>query len=288
MNNIIELIRKIKINPLFWFVIGIGIMTGYFREVIMVFTIVLIHEMGHSVAAQYFNWRIRKIELLPFGGVAEVEEYGNRPLKEEFIVIIAGPLQHVWLIAFSYVLLPLDFWTSTDHKMFITHNVMILFFNLLPIWPLDGGKLLYLLFSKKLSFQKSLLTTLRCSLFLLFLFSMISLYLLPFHLNLWVVILFLFFSHFFEWKQRSYAYMRFLMERHFRKDGPFIETVPIFVSEKLAVQEVLKTFRRGVIHKIIIKDHSFAPKKVIHEKIILKAFFEQEKATVPIENLVIS
>ncbi|MCD8502863.1 MAG: hypothetical protein LRY71_15885 [Bacillaceae bacterium] len=65
MNNVIQLIKKIKINPLFWFVIGIGVLSGYFKEVMMVFSIVFIHEMGHSFAAQYYKWRIRKIELLP-------------------------------------------------------------------------------------------------------------------------------------------------------------------------------------------------------------------------------
>jgi stage IV sporulation protein FB len=281
----LSLLKKIKINPLFWFVIGIGILTGYFKEVIMVFSIVFIHEMGHSVVAHFFKWRIRKIELLPFGGVAEVEEYGNRPLKEEFWVIISGPIQHIWLIALSYLLLPFEFWTIHDHQMFITHNLMILTFNLLPIWPLDGGKLLYLFFSTKLSFQQSLTTTLKCSLFLLFVFAAISIYLFPFHLNLWIVLVFLLFSHYIEWKQKSYAYMRFLMEKHYKNEEPFVSTIAIVVPGQLTVQEVLKTFRRGVKHKVVIKDFSTAPKKYIYEKAILRAFFEQKKATQPISLL---
>lgn len=279
------LLKKIKINPLFWFVIGIGILTGFFREVIMVFTIVLIHELGHSVAANYFKWRIRKIELLPFGGVAEIEEYGNRPLKEEFIVIIAGPLQHIWLIGLSYLMLPVNFWTQTDHKIFIAHNLMILLFNILPIWPLDGGKLMYLFFSRKLPFQKSLTTTLKCSLFMLAIFSVTSLYLFPFHLNLWIVLIFLVFSHYFEWKQRNYAYMQFLMERYYQIYQPFIETVPVAVPAKLTVQEVLKLFRRGVKHKVFIDDGSFSPKNIIHEKKVLKAFFKEGKAQLSISSL---
>ncbi|QOY38627.1 M50 family metallopeptidase [Anaerobacillus isosaccharinicus] len=281
----LSLLKKIKINPLFWFVIGIGILTGYFKEVIMVFSIVFIHEMGHSIAAHFFKWRIRKIELLPFGGVAEVEEYGNRPLKEEFIVIISGPIQHIWLIVLSFLLLPFDFWTSNDHQMFITHNLMILLFNLLPIWPLDGGKLMYLFFSTKYSFQRSLETTLRSSLLLLAIFTITSIYFFPFHLNLWIVIIFLLFSHYFDWKQRSYAYMRFLMERYYKTDEPFVATVPIGVSPQLTVQEVLKTFRRGVKHKVVLNDLSVAPKKSIYEKVILKAFFEQKMASQPIAKL---
>lgn len=281
----LSLIKKIKINPLFWFVIGIGVLSGYFKELIFVFSIVFIHELGHSVAAHYFKWKIKKIELLPFGGVAEVEEYGNRPLKEEFIVIIAGPLQHVWLIGLSFFLLQFDFWTAADHHMFVTHNLMVLLFNLLPVWPLDGGKLLYLFFSKKLPFQKSLEVTLKSSFAILCVFSIISFYIFPFHLNLIVVLIFLFFTHYFDWKKRSFAYMRFLMERHYQKYEPFIETVPVFVSEKLTVQDVLKTFKRGVKHKIVLKDNSYAKKRMIKEKVVLTAFFDENKAIVPITTL---
>lgn len=279
----LALLKKIKINPLFWFVIGIGILTGYFKEVIMVFTIVFIHEMGHSVAAHFFQWRIRKIELLPFGGVAEVEEYGNRPLREEFWVIISGPLQHIWLIGLSYFLLPYEFWTVHDHKMFITHNLMILLFNLLPIWPLDGGKLMYLLFSKKLSFQKSHELTLKSSLLLLFTFASVSIYFFPFHLNLWIVLIFLLFSHYFEWKQRQYAYMRFLMERYYRKENSTEATVPLIVSSHITVQELLKLFQRGVKHKVIVRD--VIPRKTIIERRVLKAFFEEKKAALPIQTI---
>ncbi|UTW68950.1 hypothetical protein KHA80_17160 [Anaerobacillus sp. HL2] len=99
----------------------------------------------------------RKIELLPFGGVAEVEEQKWKSTTEE--KRICGDYRKVHysmfdLIALSYLLLPLDFWTSTDHKMFITHNVAILLFNVLPIWPLDGGKLMYLFFLKSFHFNK--------------------------------------------------------------------------------------------------------------------------------------
>src|SRR5690625_4698610 len=101
LSNMQRLLCKIKINPLFWLVVGIGVITGYFREIFMIFIIVFIHEMGHAVAASYFQWNIKKIELLPFGGVLEVDDE-NPPFREELIVILAGPLQHIWLIILSF------------------------------------------------------------------------------------------------------------------------------------------------------------------------------------------
>ena len=72
--------------------------TGYFLEAITLFGIVLIHELGHLTAAKGFGWRVQEVQLLPFGGVLIVDELGTTSTREELIVALAGPLQHVWMI----------------------------------------------------------------------------------------------------------------------------------------------------------------------------------------------
>ena len=80
---------------------------------------------------------------MPFGGVAELEEHGNKSLKEELVVVIAGPIQHVWMMLVGYMLFEAG-WLNTDlYYFFMWNNIIILAFNLLPIWPLDGGKVLF-------------------------------------------------------------------------------------------------------------------------------------------------
>ncbi len=75
----------------------------------------------------------------PFGGVMETDDFYNRPSKEEFWVVIAGPLQHIWIYI---VLLVMDGY-HVEHvfldQLWIV-NTVILLFNLLPVLPLDGGK----------------------------------------------------------------------------------------------------------------------------------------------------
>ena len=85
-----DVLTKISVHPLFWVIIVIGIFTARFKELLLLFCIVLIHELGHAFAAAHYNWRIKRIQLLPFGGVAELEEHGNKSLKEELVVVIAG------------------------------------------------------------------------------------------------------------------------------------------------------------------------------------------------------
>lgn len=129
-----DITTKIRIHPLFWLVLGAGVISGRFYEVLMLFIIVFIHEMGHGAAAHFFHWSIEKIELLPFGGVAQTNEYGNRPLVEECIVVLAGPVQHLLLWLIAAILYHYSILTSQEYALFVMHNTTILVFNLLPVW----------------------------------------------------------------------------------------------------------------------------------------------------------
>lgn len=264
-------LSKIEIHPVLWVVIGAGLITGYFWEVLMVFFIVLIHECGHAVAAYYFKWRIHKIKLLPFGGVAEVEEYGNRPFKEELIVLLGGPIQHLWLPIFSMMLLHFNFWTMEDHATFLERNRMILFFNLLPILPLDGGKLLRLLMTKWFPYKKAHLTSLLLSLIFFLSFSMMALIMMPWSPDFWVIMIFIASSHYKEWKHHQYVFMRFLLERwDFSKEKKG-RTKPIFVTADMSVNDVLSLFYKGVLHRVIIKTNE--SRIYIEETALLDHFF---------------
>ena len=133
MNKYLSLVQKIHIHPLFWIVTSLAIITGYFWELLALFMIVLFHELGHAVSAQFFNWKIKRILILPFGGICEVDEHGNRPIKEELIITAAGPFQHLLIAVIIFALAAASF-ISADYAQLLTKfNLMVLFFNLLPI-----------------------------------------------------------------------------------------------------------------------------------------------------------
>lgn len=80
---------RIRIHLLFWFVIGLSVVMGLFTEVLSLFIIVCIHEMGHVAVARELGWRVTEVQLLPFGGVATMEEaYATDPL-DEIVVALA-------------------------------------------------------------------------------------------------------------------------------------------------------------------------------------------------------
>ncbi len=276
LNNMKLLLKKTKINPLFWLVIGIGVVTGYFREIIMVFSIVFIHELGHAFAALYFNWRIQKIELLPFGGVAEIDHADEPPFYQEVVVLIAGPLQHIWLVGLSYICLSFPFWSAADHRLFVWHNAVIFMFNLLPILPLDGGRLLQLFFTYRHSYSKALHHARLVSFFILAVFISISMFILPIHLNLWIVLSFLVIANYLEWRQRHYRFIRFLMARHSNKRHKWRHSV-VTVSDSMPLREVMKLCRRGYEHHFKIVQVKSGTTVIVEEKELLNLFFSERR-----------
>lgn len=265
------LFSKLKINPFLWIIVFLAIITGYFRTLILLFSIIFIHEMGHVIAAYYFKWRIKKIELLPFGGVAEVEEYGNRPFKEELVVVLAGPFQHILMLAFAYISHHLGWMEKDFYKTFVEFNIMLLTFNLLPVWPLDGGKLLLLLYAKQFPYKKAHRIMLTTSLTLLLLMLAFSTFYFPFQLNIWIIATFLLISHYTEWKQRQFLFMRFLTERLYgTKRGKMKKLI---VDPNKQIKDVVTLFYKDCQHEIVIKG-SYSFKKISEERILHTMFNE--------------
>lgn len=139
--------------------------TGNFKGFLIFTIITLVHELGHIGTALYYKWNIEKVILLPFGALTVFHEKINRPLKEEFMILIMGPLIQ---IVFTIIIL-----LFTHNQDFQTYSNLILFFNLLPIYPLDGSKLLNIILNKITSFKKSHLLTIYIS-FLTILFLCIK------------------------------------------------------------------------------------------------------------------
>lgn len=119
--------------------------------VLAIFACVLLHEYGHALAARSVGIKTRDITLLPLGGIARLERMPERP-RDELWIAIAGPLVNVGIAALL-ALGAVDLWTvepdlapQPRQPSFLTSlfwaNILLVAFNLLPAFPLDGGRVL--------------------------------------------------------------------------------------------------------------------------------------------------
>ena len=111
------------------------------------FTCIVLHEFGHALVAQSRGMPIRGITLFLFGGVSEL---GDEPPSAgtEFVMAIAGPLVSAVLAGIFWGLAVLGFHSGWAHPVVIVFgylaaiNAMVLVFNMVPAFPLDGGRVL--------------------------------------------------------------------------------------------------------------------------------------------------
>jgi len=147
---------------------------------VLLFASVLLHELAHSLVAIRFGIPVREIDLFIFGGVAMIEEEAPSP-KVEFLIAIAGPLCS-FSLAFIFFILALIYPFDDLFNGIINYLMWVNFalgvFNLIPAFPLDGGRILRALIWAK----KDLLTATKISswtgtafAYLLMLFGFLSL-----------------------------------------------------------------------------------------------------------------
>ncbi len=237
----------------------LSVATGQFLNILTLFGIVLLHELGHLAMALRFGWRIREIKLLPFGGVLEVEEAGTVPAREEALVAIAGPLQNGILAAFA----ALAGWAGWVDALwvdeFIKANALIALFNLFPVLPLDGGKLLQTWMSFRIPFHRTLLWSTRISLLFSALAVLASFYPLLggglLHLNLLLVGSFLLATNWTYRRNMPFVFLRFLVHRAKRSEGRIdggTLAQPIVVSEQRPPSAVVKLLMRERYHLVYV------------------------------------
>jgi len=246
-----SLLPKIRIHPVFWLVIAAGTLTGHLWETAIAFLIVLIHELGHAIAAKGFGWNVIEIELLPFGGVAKLDEHEAHPFYQEIIVLLAGPLQNVWLPLLSYAMLGLPFWGTDQHHLFLAQNSALLLFNLLPIWPLDGGRLLHVLLEIVYPFKPAYKKMLYFSAAALLLFSILTFWRYPFSLNLWVIVLFILIALYKERRVLPLRFIRFLLALSNTKYR-FVRLKRLKVTGDAPLSAVFSLYYKNAEHRIHI------------------------------------
>jgi Zn-dependent protease len=141
--------------PSLWF--NTGIFLAFF-------TCVVLHELGHSLTAMHFGVNVRRILLMPIGGMAEFERIPKRP-SEELWITVAGPSVNFVLAgllwAWMHVVYAHDigyvseFSTPVFLQTLLLWNIRVGLFNLIPAFPMDGGRILRALLAIKFPYLRA-------------------------------------------------------------------------------------------------------------------------------------
>ena len=173
----------VRVHPTF-FLLFIGLLipsiinlnlAGVFLTALLLvglFTSVILHEFGHALMAKKFGIKTQSITLYPFGGIAAIEnmEAGG---KQEVYIALAGPAVNLILCIFLLPLMlmgvPLSF-----ELLFI--NLVMAVFNLVPAFPMDGGRVLRAILSRWMHVEDATDWSLRISAIFVVLFSIAGIY----------------------------------------------------------------------------------------------------------------
>jgi Zn-dependent protease/CBS domain-containing protein len=132
--------------------LGTGQVLMHILFVLTLFLCVILHEFGHSLTAIKLGGKVHSITLLPIGGVANISEMPEKP-GHEFLISAAGPMVNIVIAAFLWIYLSLfhvqdpqqmEYQTITFSNfpvILLAANLFIVAFNLIPAFPMDGGRL---------------------------------------------------------------------------------------------------------------------------------------------------
>ncbi len=230
-----------KIHFLFYFVALICFLSGLFKDFIYLFLIVIIHELGHILGGILFKWKIEKVIILPFGGITIFKESLNKPLLQELIITVLGPLFQMSLFIIK-------------DDVFVNYNKFILLFNLLPLVPLDGSKIINIISNMITSFYYS-----KCVTNLLTVISIVLLVCLKNSLLFYLIIVFIVKELIVEHFKLNYYLNKFLLERYLYN----------FSFKKIKKVKNEHQFKKGQKHLIKTSDN------YITEKTFLRKIFDK-------------
>ncbi|MES2199143.1 MAG: site-2 protease family protein [Chlamydiota bacterium] len=257
-----------------YWLMGLGGMLG-------LFICIILHELGHALVAKRYKLPVLQITLFIFGGIAELKKEPKSPLVE-FLVAIAGPIVSVLLAMFFYTVSQfgeLNKWpiTITGVTYYLALiNALIVAFNLVPAFPLDGGRILRSIlwgWKKNLAWATKITTQMGAGFgFFLLFFGIFSLISGNFITGVWFIILGLFLQ-----RTAIASQTRFYVGKELKEEkvSKFMKTNLDSVSPDITIKDLID-------HHVYQSHHHLYP--ITQNDRLIGYITLQEIKTVPAED----
>jgi len=201
----------IKIDISTYFIILLYLISGCFKEVILLYLIIIIHELGHMFFIKKFKKEIIEIKIYPFGGITKYNSLVNHNIKQELLISLAGIFSQLLLIIIYSLLFKFNIINNYTYYLFNKLNNSLLIFNILPIIGLDGEKIIHLLLELFIPYTKvnNICIVISIITLIIFIINSISL-----KINILFVLSFLIYKIIYFIINKKYIENKFYLERY--------------------------------------------------------------------------
>lgn len=234
------------------------VITGHFVNLIIFTSLIIIHEMGHIVISKILSYKIDKVIIYPYGGFVKLNTRINTKIENDLLVAISGIIMQSIYFGIIFFLYRNGIVREYVYDLFFLYHKSMLIFNLLPIYPLDGAKIVNLILSKYFSFNIANYISIVISLITVVFFLYSDIYENNYSIILVIGVLMKNIYKFY--KDISYIYNRFILERYLFK----------FNYKKKAIIKNKDKMYKNRVH--IFNDNG----KLMNEKEYISTFFEKK------------
>lgn len=199
-----------KVNIFTYLFFLLLMLSGYLKDGIIIYLILFFHELGHLILMKYFKINIKSIIFYPYGGMIKSDMLINTNSYKVLLISLGGVIIQILLFFISFLLYRFNIIPLDLYKLFLKYNTYIILFNLLPMYPLDGIKILSSILEIFISFKLSLIISIFFNFIVLILFFY---YLYINSISNYLIIIFLVLSILKYIKSLKYIMNKFYLER---------------------------------------------------------------------------
>lgn len=252
-------LSKIDVSPILYIVVFLSLISGLFKEIIVFILILIIHELGHITMSKIFKWKIDKISFNIYGGYITYDEEIDKPFVEELLITIAGFLSQIIFFIISYILFKLSIIDIKVMFLIKKYTMSIILFNLIPIIPLDGSKVLGVILNIFLPYKKTLQVLNYISLIsLIIIFSFVIYYHVLIEVSYIIIFSFLIRNIIINFYEEKYLFNKFLLQRYM--------TLNIFKKKNYINGLDINKMKRQKNNLFIVNDNVYSEKEVLFKK----------------------
>lgn len=257
------------------------------KQMLIGFIWVILHEAVHILVANNFGLRLSSFKIHITGAGTEIDDIDDLSENRKLILYVSGPLFN-FVSAMVLIFLKSEYGLNVESSIWI--NLGLLFFNMLPAYPLDGVRIYEILLSKKILYKKAKKLLVRAS-FMVAAFIMIgfllTIYIHKVNISLLLASVLLTYTTFLENEKTIYIIMGSIVRKSRRliSDG-YIENKSISVYYKRDLIKVLSLVDRNKFNSFFVLDDDMRLLGIIYEDELIKTL--KESGNMTLEELLVS